>query len=338
MITLELGKLNISLDGQFGSTGKGLLNAFIASDNHIDIAITNNGPNSGHTFYWHGQKYVLKQLPVSGIISKRSTIYLCAGAIINIKLLFEEMDKYYVNYDRLFIHPRAAIIDEEDILNEQTGKMVKISSTQNGVGESLARKVLRKAKLAEDYGVLRPYICDVDLEYLLKNGCTAFFEVPQGIDLGLNSGFAYPYCTSREISVMSALSDIQIHPHYLGKVAVCLRTNPIRVGNLQDEDGNEIGYSGPFYSDSVETTWEDMDLPNEMTTRTNRVRRVASFSMIQYEKMLRLCRPDYILLNFMNHLNSGDGNMLLNKLPEVTHLGYGPHIKDVKNRGALELL
>lgn len=332
MIKLEPGKCNMTIDGQFGSTGKGLLNAFIASDNHIDIAVTNNAPNSGHTFYWHGRKIVLKQLPVSGIISKRSVIYLCAGAIINIKLLFEEMDKYQVNYDRLFIHPRAAIIDETDILNEKTGQMVSISSTQNGVGEALARKINRTAALAEDYEELQPYINALDVEELLRQDCTALFEVPQGIDLGLNSGLEYPYCTSREISVSSALSDIQLHPYWLGKVAVCIRTNPIRVGNIKDEAGNEIGYSGPFYKDSKETTWWEQNLPDEMTTRTNRVRRVASFSHMQYINMMRLCRPDYVLMNFMNHLTEKEGLALLEKTSGVTHLGYGPNVEDIKDR------
>ena len=56
------------VDGQFGSTGKGLLAAFVEREtcghgNVPDTVATNAGPNSGHTFYDSlGNKHVLKQL------------------------------------------------------------------------------------------------------------------------------------------------------------------------------------------------------------------------------------------------------------------------------------
>lgn len=50
MIELAKGRVNILLDGQFGSTGKGLFAEYISKHNRIDIAITNAGPNAGHTF------------------------------------------------------------------------------------------------------------------------------------------------------------------------------------------------------------------------------------------------------------------------------------------------
>lgn len=47
---LQEGKLNLLLDGQFGSTGKGLFAHYIGCTNHIDIAISNASSNAGHTF------------------------------------------------------------------------------------------------------------------------------------------------------------------------------------------------------------------------------------------------------------------------------------------------
>jgi hypothetical protein len=41
MISLIPGKFNIIIDGQFGSTGKGLLSNYISVFNHIDIAVSN---------------------------------------------------------------------------------------------------------------------------------------------------------------------------------------------------------------------------------------------------------------------------------------------------------
>ena len=105
-----------------------------------------------------------------------------------------------------------------------------------------------------------------------------------------------------------------------------MRTYPIRVGNL------EHGYSGPFYEDSTETTWEELNLAPEYTTNTRRIRRVATFSKKQYRKMLALFKPDYVFLNFANYLNPDDLTNMLSTLPEVTHVGYGPTMDDILSR------
>jgi len=125
------------------------------------------------------------------------------------------------------------------------------------------------------------------------------------------------------------MADAQVHPSYLGKVAVCIRTYPIRVGNIV-KDGVEIGYSGPFYPDSVETSWEEIGVEPELTTVTGRVRRVATFSMQQYKNMLNHLRPDYVFLNFANYMSDDALRELLEHLPEVTHLGFGKKVKKVK--------
>lgn len=328
---LTQGKLSIIIDGQFGSTGKGLLASYVAMLNHIDIGITNASANAGHTFYYNNKKHILKQLPVSAIISDRSTIYLCAGAIINPSILLKEITQYQIDTDRIAIHPRCAVITDSDIECESLPESAttKLSSTQSGVGSALARKINRTATLAGDIPELASMIKELDIQYLLDRGCTALMEVPQGFDLSLSSGLSYPHCTSREITVSAAMADAQVHPSYLGKVIACLRTYPIRVGNITNHNGVEIGYSGPFYSDSREVSWEDIGVKPEYTTVTGRVRRVATFSMLQYKRMLSTIRPDYIFLNFANYLSKSDLLELLVKLPEVTHLGFGPTHNDI---------
>jgi adenylosuccinate synthase len=303
-----------------------LCSAYVANTNPVDLAITNSSPNAGHTFYLGDDKMVVSHLPVAGVIHKRSLIYLCAGSIINPKVLLDEIEENYVSSDNVFIHPRAAVITDEDISSEQSGMMEKISSTQSGVGSALSRKILRTAKLAKDMPDLRRFICKLDIAEYLDCEMNVLMEVPQGLGLSLNSGLSYPYCTSREITVSGALSDVQLHPHYIGKVVACMRTFPIRVGNLEN------GYSGPFYHDSEETTWEDIGVSEEYTTKTNRVRRVATFSMEQYRRMLIDLRPDYVFLNFANYLDNVQLGDLLKKLPEVTHLGYGPYTENVISR------
>ena len=321
---LKKGKVNLLIDGQFGSTGKGLLASYIGKHNHIDICVSNAGPNSGHTFYYNNNKFIVRQLPVTAITNPKSKIYLCSGAVINITTLFKELYMYDIDIDRLYIHPKATIIQKEDIKLEQEGNTTnRISSTQNGVGSALARKINRSAKVAEDYQVLNRYINKLDIPELLEQSNTVLMEVPQGYSLSLNSKF-YPYCTSRNISVSSALNDLEVHPHYLGKTIASIRTYPIRVGDLPH------GYSGDFYSDSIETSWEEIGVPIEYTTNTKRIRRVASFSLYQYQDMLKELRPDYVFLNFCNYLNEGDLNELLCLLPEVTHLGFGSKIENIR--------
>ncbi len=327
---LDEGKLNIGMGAQFGSESKGLLSNYVATTNHIDIAISDASSNAGHTGYIYGKKCVLKHLPMAGIVSDRCQIYLCSGAIINPKILLQEIKTYDVDPNRIAIHPRCAIITQSDIDSEtaRSSQMTSISSTQSGVGSALARKVSRTAKLAKDIPELSSMISELDIQSYMDDGCTAYMEVPQGLDLSLSSSQFYPFCTSRDITVASAINDAQVHPSYLGKVAVCLRTFPIRVGNLM-VDGIEVGQSGAFYPDSVETSWGDIGVEAELTTVTSRVRRVASFSMMQYERMLKLIKPDYILLTFANYMTKEALANLLNKLPEVTHLSFSPTIDTV---------
>lgn len=326
---LDYGKLNISIGGQWGSEGKALLNNYLAYTNDIDISITNCSANAGHSFYIGNKKYIAKYLPVTGILNKRSTIYLSKGSIINTKILLEELNRFDINTDRVFIHPNAAIINDDDIENESyvNSSVTKIASTQSGGGAALARKIMRSAKLAKDVSELSIMIRTLDLQYYIENDCTLLMEVPQGLELSLNSKH-YPYVTSRDINVQSAMNDADVHPSYLGKVCVCLRTLPIRVGNIYDND-EVIGHSGPVYDDMTELSWDDLNIPAELTTVTNRKRRIFSWSNNQYKYMLKTLRPDYILLNFANYLRYNDLIKLLKTLPEVTHLGFGPKVEDV---------
>ena len=329
MFFIKAGKLNIVIDGQFGSTGKGLICSYLAYTEHIDIAVTNAAPNAGHTFVdIEGNKKVAKHLPISGIINDRSTIYLCAGAIINPKILLKEIKDFDIDPTRIYIHPRAAIIEDLDIQKEQdiNSSQSKLASTRTGVGEALSRKILRSSSLAEGCKNLEPFIKELDLQFYLDQNCSILMEVPQGFDLSLNSGLSYPYCTSREITVSSALSDAQVHPSYLGNVMMSIRTFPIRVGNLKINN-KEIGYSGPFYPDSKEVTWKYIGVEEEMTTNTNRVRRIATFSMTQYKQAVNKLRPTHIFLNFTNYIRSEKKlNKLLEemlKIQKVNYIGTG---------------
>jgi len=330
-------RFNVIIDGQFGSTGKGLFGAYLSVNNHADIFVSNLSPNAGHTYaLYDGTKVVTKQLPVGAVINKRSTIYLTAGSIIDIDKLLEEIEKFEIDYTRLFIHPNATIIKEKDKLLEEdfNSSIFCIASTKTGTGSALSRKILREAIIARDVPELKDYVKELDLMNLMDMGCTVLMETSQGLDLSLNHGVSYPYCTSRDITVSSALSDAGVHPKYLGYTSMALRTYPIRVGNDYNTKGERITYSGPFYEDSREISWEELGEEPERTTVTGKIRRVATFSETQYRRGLYLLRPDFIFLNFANYIKT---KKEIENFMEIfdnteripTHLGFGPTIKDV---------
>jgi len=335
------------MDGQFGSTGKGALNAYLAHRRQYDICVSNAAPNAGHTFdLADGKgKRTTFHLPITGVMNKDALIYLCAGAIIDPELLAQELVTFGVHPSRVIVHPRAAILLPEHAAQEKAANSgaTGLGSTQKGVGASLAAKVARQkgVVLAKDYyGVhktdMTVMALDLAAELELKRG---IMEVPQGFDLSLNYGLAYPYCTSRDITVASALNDAGLHPSFLGEVMVSLRTFPIRVGHIYDDQGNQIGDSGPFWPDSIETTWGELGLPEERTTVTKRVRRVATWSNQQYENMLRTLRPDGVFMNFMNYYRTPEEvNTHLKKMAYIEDkvgirpeylFSWGPTVKDV---------
>jgi adenylosuccinate synthase len=333
---MKQGKINIIIDGQFGSTGKGLYSSFLSKHNHVDIALSSAGPNAGHTFDMDdglGPR-VAYHLPISGIINDRSTIFLTAGSIIDPDILLDEIERFEIEPWRLYIDPRAAVIEDVDKTFEKdsSSSVASIASTQKGVGSALSRKILRSSTLAKESEKLKPFVRDLDIHFYLNQGCTAFMEVAQGFGLSLNSGLAYPYCTSREVTVTQALVDAQLHPKHLGDVYVIMRTFPIRVGHLIVDD-EKVGDSGPFYDDSIEISWDYIGVQEELTTNTKRVRRVATFSFKQLEDVIEHLNPDYLMLNFCNHLSENDLDILVNKINEkvnLTHLGFGPKVTDVK--------
>lgn len=342
---LKSRSLNVLIDGQFGSTGKGNIAHFLSrcGDTHVAVAVSNAAPNAGHSFWLGDRKCVAKQLPVTGIVNPTSRIFLAAGAVIDIDGLLDEIERFEIDPNRVYIHPNAAVVTPEHIALERNTKSsaTRISSTQSGVGEALIQRIRRHPNTR---GIVSEYTDKLErggirhIEYFdlnrivvnLRSGERALMEVPQGIGLSLYGKF-YPYCTSRPISVSQALADAEVHPTLLGSVSMTCRTFPIRVGNIRNEDGTEIGWSGPFYPDSEELDWEKLNREPELTTVTKRVRRVASFSRLQYEDSIYSCNPDNVFLTFCDYLDDSNLERLIRKnmarLPN--YLVFGPRHSDV---------
>ena len=300
----ESAGVHTIVDGQFGSTGKGVLAAWLARESvdkwcMFDAVISNAGPNSGHTFYYGGEKVVLKQLPTFAVAqAKRGvapTIYLTAGAVIDPAILVAEAANYP---GPIFIHPNAAVTTPKDKDAEHSGTIAAVAGTRSGTGEVIARKVRRDPTAVMEYhrwASWLPHNVAISVFPIHWRTRRYFMEVSQGFSLGINQRF-YPKCTSRECTVSQALADASLPPQASSKVYMSLRAHPIRVGNV---DGHS---SGDWYPDQVETTWEALGVPQERTTVTNRVRRVATFSVKQLCDAMYVNCPDYLFVNFLNYL------------------------------------
>lgn len=297
------------VDGQFGSTGKGVAASILAHTvgksrySHDFIGMSSAGPNSGHTAIYKGHKMVTQQLPISAVQSAFAygwgKAYLNAGAVIRLEKLDEELAKYNMD-NRTYVHPNAAVITDFDIGEEIDGGPAKIASTGKGVGAAIAKKVMREGKVYGQYDTWRVKDFQMEME-------CSIMEVAQGFSLGVNQQF-YPYCTSRECTVGQAMSDANMHPSWLRKTMMAVRTYPIRVGNT------DKGNSGGWYPDQREMTWEELGKEPEMTTVTKRIRRVATWSRLQFRAAVRANRPDAIFLNFCNYLDDGHLMAFINDL------------------------
>lgn len=331
----------VLVDGQYGSTGKGLFAAYIAQRAHASptVITTNQGPNSGHTALWSSRKIITKQLPVSGVVlhefDSDPLVYLNAGAIIDPKILADELVRFKMRPP--IVHPCAVIVTAADkAADEDTVK--KIASTGQGTGPAVQNKVARTGDtmLYRDLGVssVPPPGRTWDNFWDWESD-SVFVETAQGFSLGLNSIF-YPHVTSRECTVMQALADARIPAQMVRRVAMCVRTFPIRVGNVGSAS------SGDCYPDQEETSWARLGVEPELTTVTKRVRRIFTWSRQQFKAAVAANRPDVIFVNFINYLKPGDRPNFMNNLWQdyfsvmgrvpTCYYGFGPCVEDVNTR------
>lgn len=343
------GKVSVLMGGQFGSEAKGLVAAYIATELNKTgdsiISTTNAGAQAGHTtILENGAKFVCYHLPTLGVLVPNALIYLNGGSIIDIELLHDEIAAVTRAlgvtersiWDRLIIHPGAAVITSEAKEIEAFGATRHLGSTQKGVGAALAQKIMRRPDaVAESHRDRLP----CRMMRLDVQGRTTMIEIPQGTSLSINSSGFYPKTTSRECWLGQGLVDAGVHPMFLAQSNMVVRTFPIRVGNIPASADAPEGHSGPFYSDGPEISWEDLPgVEPEKTTVTKRVRRIARWSADQYEQSLRFNRPENVFLTFTNYCTRDElKEIVLSMRARESYLGlrvrhffsWGPRVDQV---------
>lgn len=301
------------IDGQWGSTGKGLIAGYLARRREPDGVVCNFGPNAGHTFvFTGGSKVMTRQLPTGIVAGSVKKVFIGPGSIIDPEVLEAEIREFAPLLDgvQIFIHERAAVVGAHH-KEQERAVLSRISSTQKGTGAAMAAKTMRlDDAIARHHKITSnalwvSYVVNHDTYMRNLVSCRDLqIESAQGYELGLCSGSHYPYCTGRDITPAQVLADCGVPlPLFSGDVIATMRTLPIRVGDQFDGEGKKIGTSGPVYDDQHELTWEEIGVPHEKTTVTGKTRRVFTFSDYGTERMLRSVMPSAVFLNFVNYLD-----------------------------------
>ena len=331
--------VDVIVDLQFGSTGKGAIAGYLAKsdDGKYDTVISANRPNAGHTYIdSRGNKMIHKVLPNSCVGATVRTVLIGPGSVFSSAQLYNEMNRLKemgYSHFRVCIHEAAVVLDEAH-RNAEEGYNERIGSTQQGAATAIMHKMERdinSSPLAKDAELSLKY-CRVltASEYMttVMAANSILLEGAQGYSLGIDAGF-WPYCTSRNCTVTQFLADAGVPHGMVRKVIGTARTYPIRVA----------GNSGPCYLDQEELTWEFIDQKPELTTVTQRVRRVFSFSDQQMEEAITMNRPDEIFLSFCDYVPRCEAHSIQSKIEKmmydrkidgkVRYLGFGPNHSDI---------
>jgi adenylosuccinate synthase len=138
----------VIIGAQWGDEGKGKATDLLGS--RIDYVVKfNGGNNAGHTVVIDGEKYALHLLP-SGILSEGVIPVISNGVVIDIEVLFEELDALIargVDVSRLRVSSNAHVITQyhrtlDKVTERFLGKR-QIGTTGRGIGPAYADKINR---------------------------------------------------------------------------------------------------------------------------------------------------------------------------------------------------
>lgn len=330
------------VDGQYGSTGKGLIAGYLALRRAPTAVVSAWGPNAGHTYINAlGRKFVHRMIP-NGIVSpKLNTIFIGPGSVIDPAVMMQELDdaRDLVGDVDLFIHEHAAIVTPKHAHMELEMGLAKIGSTLKG---NMAAQVNRMLRDPTDMNIARVMLVGTPLEGWIVNDHDyttklakhddVQIEGAQGYSLSMYHGL-YPYVTSRDVTPWQIAADCGLPWawHDEMEVVMTMRTYPIRVNNRE-------GSSGPGYPDQKEIKWSDIKQQPELTTVTQLPRRLFTFSWMQAHAALLACGGTHtsIFLNFANYIqNKEDLQAMVRRLEEeiapVHWIGHGPTDNDIED-------
>lgn len=153
----------VLIGAQWGDEGKGKATDLLGS--RLDYVVKfNGGNNAGHTVVVGNEKYALHLLP-SGILTPGVTPVIGNGVVVDIEVLFEELDALSsrgVDVSKLKISANAHVITQyhrtlDKVTERFLGKR-QIGTTGRGIGPAYADKINRVGIRMQDLfdeGILR---------------------------------------------------------------------------------------------------------------------------------------------------------------------------------------
>lgn len=282
-------RVEVVVGAQYGSEGKGHVTAqrVLHNRDELGLGVFNvrvAGPNAGHTVYSQdGQKFAFRALPVGAALGEDIICVIAAGSEIDMTVLEKEITEVAEhfgtdNHLKLWVDAEATILTGDHIQEEQDSDLTdRLGSTAKGIGAARAQRIWRKAErvqdvpwavaLIESWGAIVGNTARMMMNPLNTPNAAIIIEGTQGYGLGLHAG-AYPQCTSSDCRAIDFLAMAGInpwHPSIEGlQIWIATRVYPIRVA----------GNSGPMKG---ETSWDELQLPEEHTTVTQKVRRVGEW-------------------------------------------------------------
>jgi adenylosuccinate synthase len=143
------------LGAQWGDEGKGKATDLLGEQ--VDFVVKfNGGNNAGHTIVVGDEKYALHLLP-SGILTPGVTPVIGNGVVIDLGVLFGEIDAITargVDCSKLVVSANAHVITPYHVLMDKVGERFlgksKIGTTGRGIGPSYADKMSRLGVRVQD--------------------------------------------------------------------------------------------------------------------------------------------------------------------------------------------
>ncbi len=145
----------VVVGAQWGDEGKG--KATDQLGDRVDYTVRySGGNNAGHTLVVAGEKYALHLLP-SGILSPKSTPVIGNGVVIDLDVLFEEIDGLEargVDTSRLLVSANAHLIAPyHKVIDKVTERFLgerRIGTTGRGIGPAYSDKINRLGIRVQD--------------------------------------------------------------------------------------------------------------------------------------------------------------------------------------------
>ncbi|MEY2916025.1 MAG: hypothetical protein RL454_954 [Actinomycetota bacterium] len=145
----------VIIGAQWGDEGKGKATDLLAE--HIDYVVKfNGGNNAGHTVVIGNEKYALHLLP-SGILTPGVTPVISNGVVIDLSVLFEEIDALNargIDTSRLRVSANAHVIAPYNVTVDKVSERFlgkrAIGTTGRGIGPTYADKINRVGIRVQD--------------------------------------------------------------------------------------------------------------------------------------------------------------------------------------------